>query len=509
MNLRPNILFIVSDDTDPHYLGCYGGGYLTPHLDRLAREGVRFHQAHVASPMCVPGRYGYLTGQLPHRSRPFLERFGPEEPYCLPLDCNIPVGQETLATVMRRAGYRTGCVGKYHNCGNPDSIPGGMTLEALDPYDPRDRDLRRQNLDALRDHLHLQGWDYAEAVTCGNLDTIHNLEWTTEAGLRFLEEQRGSQTPFLLHFATHVIHGPEHSTNILDLDPRVSCGGLLDQPPSAGMPPRSSIPDRLRAAGVVPEHRSIGMLWLDDAVGALLAKLEDIGELENTIIIYTADHGVIGKWSCFDNGTRVPLIWRMPGAANRGHLSRPMVQNTDLLPTIAEVCGVPLPSGLLLDGRPYTAQLQGSQTSLHDALLSEMGYQRAIRTERFKLILNYQSPAIIAQMKAGAPVAANSRGKFLMDRAEHEHAGAYDVEQLYDLCTDPEEQLNLVDRPEFAAVLEDLKMRLQKRLHTFERPYPTKPDPWLLSPDYRRLVNHTRETAHCYDVGPWLAGGWF
>ena len=521
---KPNLLCIISDDTDPRYLGCYGGSNLTPNLDRLAREGTRFNEAHVVSPMCVPGRYCYLTGQYPHRSRPFLENCPADEPYRLPLGCDITPDQETLATVLKRQGYRTGYVGKYHNFDQKlGAIPGTRPLEYLPPDDPRDTEIRRGNQAGLAAYLNRHGWDYAGGITFGNLDGppkvddysrtggwSHNLEWQVEAGLDFLDGQAGESDPFCLYFSTNVIHGPEHSANIADLDPRMTYGGLLDAAPDTPMPSRQSILERLRAAGLEPNHRNVGILWQDDAVGVLLARLEAMGELDNTIVVYKADHGVIGKWTCFDDGTRVPHIWRLPDGTNAGGLCRQRIQNIDFLPTIAEVCGFELPADMPIDGSSYAAQLRGSQEPVHEATFTEMGYQRSLRTDRYKLILNYQHPEVIRRMRDGeVDQAANTQGRFKIDRGDQEHAAAYDPEQLYDLRTDPEEQLNLADRPEYAEVLAEMKGRLRTLLDTLERPYPGEPDPYLLSEDYRRLVRHTRETKHCYDIGPWYPEGWF
>ena len=163
-----------------------------------------------------------------------------------------------------------------------------------------------------------------------------------------------------------------------------------------------------------------------------------------------------------------------------------------------------------IDGKSYAAQLRGSQDSVHDHCLTEMGYQRALTSDNFKLILHYHHPEIIRKMREGeVSKAAGTWGRFQIDRQEQEHAAAYDPEQLYDLRTDPEEQINLAARPEYAGVLAEMKAKLRCLLNTLERPYPSEPDPYLRSEDYRKLVQRTRETHHCYDIGPWYPEGWF
>jgi len=318
MAKRPNVLVIISDDTDPFNLGCYGGDeFLTPHLDAFAAQGMRFTRAEVVAPVCTPSRYVYMTGQFPGRCPNHFRETNPvDQPYNITWNTDLAPGQANLATIFRDNGYRTGYAGKFH-CGRHSPQVGLEQLpKGHDPHDPANDAIHRRNQAKMVAELQSYGWEEPRHVTEGNLDfnpwldLPHNLEWTTQGALDFLDGQKDHERPFLLYVSYHAIHGPKHGENLDQLDPLVTPGGLLDEPVSAGHPSRTSVLRRLKDAGLDPYHRNVGALWLDDGVGSILGRLKQLGLDDDTIVIYKADHGKYSKASVYQGGARVPMIWR-------------------------------------------------------------------------------------------------------------------------------------------------------------------------------------------------------
>jgi len=500
---RPNVLCIISDDTDPFNLGCYGGDeYLTPHLDRLAAEGMQFMRSHAVAPVCTPARYSYLTGHYPGRCpNPGFRQNNPtDEPYNITWNTDLAVGQANLATMFRDAGYTTGYVGKFH-CGRGREEIG---LQALppnhDPHDPDNDAIHRQNQQQIIEELHRYGWDDVRHATWGNLDfnpahdLPHNLEWTTEGARRFLDDHAEDDQPFLLYCSYHTIHGPKHGEDLDQLDPRITAGGLLDGPPDADQPSRASVLQRLKDAGLDPYHRNVGALWMDDGIGSVLRKLDELGLTDETIVIYKADHGKFGKATVYQDGSHVPLIWRWPGRIEPGTRCRTFVQHIDFLPTLLELCGIDRPADYRFDGESYADHLlNGATRPLRDVHYNEMGLGRSVQTERWKLVSVRYRAAEIARMKSGkTELALGHLGRPGGQGAAY-HQCYYDADQLYEIQQDRGEQMNLVDHPDYADVLAEMKGHLQRFTEAFEHPYPLEPDPFQRTEQFRGLVRAAQE----------------
>ncbi len=511
MPSKPNIVCVITDDTDPSYFGFAGGPYLTPNLDALAAEGMRFTNHHSVGAVCTPARYGYMTGQFPGRcpNPQFRDANPTDRPYNLTWNVGLVPGQHNLATVLKDNGYRTAYVGKFH-CGRPHAALGLEQIpEPSDPYEPQWDAVRHRNQARVVNELRRYGWDYARSICWGNLDLnpavalqTHNQEWITQAALDFLEQPENLRQPFCLYMGCTVVHGPKHGENLLDLDPRITAGGLLEGPATGGHPPRESIFERLRAAGLEPDHRNVGMLWLDDAVGVLRERLLELGLERNTIFVYKSDHGVIGKGSCYHTGSRVPVVWSWPGRIRKAACHVP-VQNVDFLPTLAELCGLSLPDGYASDGASYAAQLScASPRPVHEDLYNETGLTRSIQHGRWHYIALRHAPEVAERMESGElDVAVNSMMRPHADMATLHHAHYYDAEQLYDVAQDTREQMNLAGLPAYAGVLAEMKERLRRYTDTFDHPFPEEPDPFFLSEDYARLVENARRRLTVADIG--------
>jgi len=514
---RPNVLFLISDDTATKYLGCYGGQVLTPNLDALAADGILFTDAHVPTPVCTPSRYSYQTGKYASRGIAASEgEPAPSEDIVrVGFNAAIRPGDPCLATMLKGAGYRTGFVGKVHFAGGKNEIGAVRWPNEGDPHDPEVDAAMKSNQAKYIARMHEIGWDEATALTWGNIDDnrqkkswIHNQEWLTAGALDIMEKFSEGGDPFYLTMSTNVIHGPDHGRSILDLDPRSCYGGMLDEAPDV-QPSRQSIVDRLEAAGLPASHRTVGMLWIDDAFGVLINRLKELGIYENTIIVYSADHGVEGKWSCHSNGTNVPQIWKLRGQKNAGHRSNVLIQNIDFTPTILDLCGVEAPADYLMDGVSLSPALEGSQNPLREELYFEFGMQRGIRTSKWKYLTVRYREQDIELMKTGKSPALNVQGKPGVSRAQLTHSHYWDADQLYDWWTDPDEQMNIIDWPQNREALSDMKGRLKKYTDELNPAYPAEPDPFQHSSMYQDLCRSAVQVnlSDLYDTMPFYVDG--
>lgn len=509
---RPNVLVLMSDDTDPFNLGCFGADeFLTPHLDQLAVEGMRFTRSEVVAPVCTPSRYAYLTGQFPGRCpNAFRENNPVDDLYNITWNTDLAPAQANLATIFRDGDYRTGYVGKFH-CGRHSSKIG---LEQLppghDPHDPAHDAIHRRNQAKMVAELQSYGWEDAVHVTEGNLDfnpwldLPHNLEWTTQGALDLLDTYaQEEERPFMLYVSYHAIHGPKHGEDLDQLDPRVTPNGVQKEAVTGGHPSRESVLQRLREAGLDPYHRNVGALWLDDGVGAILKRLEELGLAEDTIVIYKADHGKYGKASVYQGGARVPLIWRWPGQVEAGSTNRTIVQNVDFLPTLMEVLGLEAPEGYHLDGKSYAAQLKGDTTPLRKAHYNEFGTTRSVRTERWKYIALRYKRETLSEIESGQLThLPNHLGRAGLSAEALHHRCYYEADQLYDLQQDRYEQINLAGAPAYAEVLAAMRRYLDGYLGTFEHPYPREADPFQSSEAYRKMaLASTADTSSVTEPG--------
>ncbi len=426
---RPNILLIVSEDNGPE-LGCYGDPYArTPNLDRLASEGMRFNRAFVAQAGCSQSRASVLTGLYPHQHGQIglatwgFRMYREDTP-------NIPRN-------LKAAGYRTGMIGKLHI--NPESA------FPFDFHEIAGANFNRKNLGAYAKHA-----------------------------AAFIQ---ASEQPFFLS-----VNYPEAH------DPWLRQVDGLPQHPQTGdavkaMPYFGIDPPELRE--MVADYYNC-LSRLDTLVGDLLAALQASGKAENTLVIYFGDHGadmLRGKRTCYEGGVRIPLLLRWPGHA-RPHVCEELVSTVDLMPTVLAACGAaPVPG---LPGRPLQPLLAGEPVAWRTRLFTEYhthaaaaNYhpQRAVRTDRYKLIENLLPDTVNPDYadtfrKLEADAAGRGQAGFQgglsrsVTIAAPEVRAAYALMQkppryeLYDLQADPCEFRNLADSPGHAAALGELKQAL-------------------------------------------------
>lgn len=496
---RPNIIFFIADDMYTDMFNCLPDGKgknLTPNMDRLAREGTVLMNQYVCSPVCTPSRYNCLTGQYASRSksRNFLKKAANEGGQTvIQWNTFISAGQKALPQILRDAGYKTGMVGKNHVI----EVQGLEDFEDYwdDPHKPENIARLESNYKKTIDGMKAAGFDYAASIYYDNPRFVglgdlakQNMEWITEGGVNFIDQNKDD--PFFLYFATTIPHQPSDPEHSWKADPLVSAKGYLDKVPDSGMPPRDTLTPRLKEAGIKGYNKEL-VLWLDDALGALMNRLEKHGLLDNTIIFFFNDHGQRAKGHLYQGGIWNPsIIWRSKGF-KCGTVCDTKIQNIDFAPTILDFAGAKtdMPE---FDGKSFRPVLEGKADKIHDTLFFELGYARGVikgdykymairypqvlanRTlkERTKVLEAYNETRV--RMKTEPvnydPAAPYSHFSTVPggEQAEHESYGKlpgyFDPDQLYDLKKDPTEQKNLANAPEYKAVLREMKGELQKYL---------------------------------------------
>ena len=503
---RPNIVCIMSDDTDFGWLGCYGGRTPTPHIDSLAARGVRFTHMTCSAPACTPSRYSYLTGQYAGRcpDEHFLATNPPDEPYNLAWNVVLNAHEPSLARVLRARGYRTGLAGKWH-CGRSRHELVLPDLHADDnPNDPEvDARLRVHQAALQAEVRHTGGFDYAASIIWGDNESFplaqlraHNLEWITQGALDFLDTCSGDQ-PFFLYVTPTAMHGPPHDSSY-ELDERYTQGGRREVP-FACHPPRDEMRQRLEARGLPYNHDTVGITWIDDQVGAIMRKLEEMGAAANTVVIYKVDHNTEpGKGTCYQSGVRIPLVMAWPGVIEPRSSCDSWTQNVDLMPTLLDVSGTQARDSLVLDGVSWLPLLMGQADALPaEDLFFEFGYARALLHSKWKLVALRYPQRLIDAMASGeldeAPNHSNMRLQGQMNIAIEAYPSYFDPDQLFDIEQDPDERHNLADDPAYAEVLAMMKARLQLHLDTFNHPFDLTVPNFMRSTRYRELCDATRQ----------------
>ena len=468
----PNIVFVCVDDMDFSELGCYGGRVLTPHIDRLAAEGMRFDRYYVTSSVCTPSRYSALTGRYASRSKVFAERNRGNATPCIGWDTHLDPATSTIQSVLRDNGYTTGFVGKWHLTKTNTEwkkVKGKTEIDA-DTLRLMQDDYAK-NMETVRQC----GFDHADAVYAQNLRAIAmpkifecmNLDWKVDRALHFIDQNRNK--PFFLYLATNaphttVVKESAYLVNEFRKDTRYTPNGVLTERPKA-FKGRDALLDRVRKAGL--PSGTVVASWIDAGVGAIVTKLEELGLRDDTIVIFTSDHQSIGKFTCYE-GSRSPCIVsgaRAVGTPGRG--TQALVANIDLAPTIFDLCGVRGQESL--DGTSFAPVLQGKADQVRDSLLLETACCRAVVTaDRWKYIATRFSPQEIAKICAGSPFFTNGTGLQGYWRNNPETVKAYpnmgQFNQLYDLKGDPRETTNLYEAKQRTNRVTRLREQLREQL---------------------------------------------
>ncbi len=484
---RPNIVFIVTDDQHRNQFNFVKEGLdangkptnLSPNIDRLASEGVIFDNSYVSTSVCTPSRYSIVTGTYASRaiSKAVMNRYEGQTN----ITWNVHVGSKTnnIAQALKDNGYFTGGVGKNHTFSgdNPHKVP----TEA-DPRDPVVKQHLIENQASQVAAYKEAGFDFAGALYKGNLPNQypkavedHNMEWVVNSALTFLDKASQKENPFFLYFATTLAHGPDKLGTKYKGDPLATPVGFLDKPLEV-MPSRTSVTERINKAGLDIEKADI--LWLDDGIGALLNKLEDMGELANTVLFFIDDHGVeSGKGSLYEGGVKTVSFVYGPNYIKSGYRSKQMVSNIDMVPTALELAGVKSKDSYKMDGVSMLPLLQGSTKPIHESLYFEIGATRAILKDGYKY-LAFKAPAKIKTKlerngKKATHICDKPGGRGSESPALKFYAKNYFSEdQLYNINNDPFEQLNLYSDKAQKAKVKELKSELSKYVKMLPGTFP-------------------------------------
>ncbi len=442
----PNIVLVMADQLAPHFTNTYGNALVkTPHLDALARRGARFDAAYCNAPLCAPARFSFLAGQLGSRIGAYDNA------------SEFPASVPTLAHYLRLMGYRTCLSGKMHFVG-PDQLHGFEERVTTDVYPS--------------DHAWTPDWEHAGARIgkwyhnmdsvreAGTAATTFQIEFDDEVGFfskrRLFDFAKEKTSPFFMVMGFIHPHDPYVA--------RPEWWSLYDNTniplPEIRIPWEEQDPHSRRVmegieadkAGDVTDEQIRGARrayfantsYIDDKLGQVMQTLEEAGLAENTIVIFTSDHGDMlgerGLWykmTLFEQSVRVPLVMAGPGIA--AGLQVPNACSLiDLLPTLLEAAsrdGAKVPDlGAGLDGRSLLPLASGGGADDPDATFVE-----------------YLGEC------TSYPLFMIRRGQWKYIHCDSDPA------QLYDLVGDPKELTNLADDPNHAELVAAFDAEVRQR----------------------------------------------
>ena len=447
---QPNILLITTDDQGLQ-AGCYGDPLArTPNIDRLAAEGTRFTRGYVTQSSCSPSRSSILTGLYPHQNGQIglTNNYGMRE------------GIQTLPTLLKNAGYRTGIIGKLHV--NPKSAF---------PFD---------------------FWEMKSAIQTRFVRQVN------AAAQQFLDADSGS--PFFLMVNLFDPHDPYNEL-------ANQCDGLPEKPYG----PDDIHPFDFMGVDVPELRKDIAIYYncvsrADTGIGLVLESLKARGLDRNTLIVFLSDNGPAftrGKATCYEAGLHVPFIMRYSPQGRAGQVCDELVSAVDILPTILEAAGIERTASL--PGRSLLPFLRGENVLKRQTLCAEFTAhgiahyypRRSICNPRFKLVQNllparsnpWSGIGIVRALGKNKPLRGpaghyNATASSFYDDPKHSFGAPADVIrqsfltflnppefELYDIENDPHERSNLASNPEYSHVLLQLKAGLSQWRQETKDPY--------------------------------------
>ncbi len=478
---RPNVLFVVSDDLN-NMLGCYGDPLArTPNIDRLAARGVRFDRAYCVFPLCGPSRNALLTGLYPNSTGILANAQIFRQ--------TIP-SQQSMPQVFRNAGYFAARIGKLYHY----NVPKSVGTNGHDDPASWELELNPAGVDRLEEEPHIftllpgqfggtLSWYASPKSDPHHTDGLmaEDAEWVLERCAKRRDR------PFFLAIGFFRPHTPYVAPkSYFELYPErdmpVVQGVKEDQAdiPPAGLGSykreQDQLTDDLRRQCRQAYYASIS--FMDAQVGRVVAALDRLGLADNTIIVFTSDHGYHmgehGLWqkmSLFEESARVPLLIVAPGVAAKGVAASSPISHIDLFPTLAELCGV---------APPANVQGQSLAPMLRDPSVAGRGW------------------AITQVMRGGGPLRASVTTNVGADgprffgytlRTPRWRYTEWDEgrkgRELYDHDADPRELTNLADKPEHAKTVDELARQVRAAVKTTFPPSGQTPElkPALWAPN--------------------------
>jgi len=403
---RPNLLIILSDEHGPMFSGPYGHPLVqTPHLDRLAAEGVVFQNAYCNSPLCVPSRMSFMTGRYVHHIGAWDNT------------TSLPSDVVTWAHLVRAAGYDAVLAGKQHFVG-PDQLHGFRAQLA--------RDLHGEHFHPIFDWADgtppaPHPWPGLYRAGPGTSPVIEMDDQTEAAALAYLRDPERRRGPWALNVGFIAPHFPlvvpQRFWDLYPLEridlPTIPPGHLERQSPVYQRLRRMfgliEFPEELVRRGRAGYYGLI--TYLDEKIGRLLDALEETGQREHTLVVYTSDHGEMagehGGWrksTFYEQSARLPLILSWPGHLPAGRRVEQVVSLVDLVAALLELTGAPRAGSL--DGDSLLPLARGEAVAWKDEAFSEYlahGVARPVamlRRGRYKLVYSLDDPPELYDLEA-------------------------------------------------------------------------------------------------------------
>ena len=411
---QPNILFIMADDLGYGDLGCYGQKMIkTPHIDKLAAEGTRFTQAYAGSTVCAPSRCSLMTGM--HNGNNRIRDNLPTDIWLRPDDL-------TVAELLKRAGYKTGGIGKW-SLGNPGSW-GVPNYQGFDYF--------YGHINQNQAHFYYPDylWENDELVLLqeivienevgklqgnrGGKNIMYTHDLFTEKAVSFIEQHK--EDPFFLYLSYTIPHFSDYAK---------------DSPDHYIVP--SDMPYTNKNWPQIAKNYAAMITRMDTDVGRLMDLIKKLGIDENTIVFFTSDNGSYkgspipieffdsngplrgGKRDVYEGGIRIPMIARWPDKVPAGKVSDQMWAFWDVMPTLAELAGLPAPPNI--DGISMLPALLGKKQKSHKYLYWDYGHVRktfkqALRIDNFKAVrIGLENPTELYDLKKDPGETKNIAGK--------------------------------------------------------------------------------------------------
>ncbi len=374
---RPNILFILIDDMGWRDLGCYGSGfYETPVLDRLAREGLQFSDAYAACPVCSPTRASLLTGQYPARVgvTDYIDWGGKHHPtrgrlIDVPYLKELPRTDTTLAGALREGGYATWHVGKWH-LGGPGHYPTDHGFDV--------------NVGGCEWGCPTRGYFspwHIPNLPAGDFEGQYLTDYLTDRAVQLIREHDGER-PFFLNLWHYAVHTPIHAPEALIEKYRAKARAMgldafdaLEEGEVFPAGPKRGQGQRVTRRRIQSDPVYAAMVEnLDTNIGRVLDALEQTGQADNTLVIFTSDNGGLstaegsptcnaplaeGKGWMYDGGVREPLLVRWPKVIQPGTVCTEPVTSPDFYPTLLAAAGLPDRPDQHVDGQDILPLLRG------------------------------------------------------------------------------------------------------------------------------------------------------
>jgi N-sulfoglucosamine sulfohydrolase len=400
---HPNIVVVICHDLGQH-LGCYGVPEVrSPQIDAFAGAGIRFENSFCTAPQCSPSRAALWTGRFPHANGVIGLTHGG-------FANDLHADELHLAQILRANGYETHLFGVQHEARNPERAghefihPGALSREVAGDF------------------------------------------------CQFLSKREPSDRPLFAQIGFEEPHRPFPHQGVDSLP--------LEQ---------MNVPPYLPDIPVVREDLAdleASVVCVDQAFSSILEALNDSDIAENTILVFTADHGTAfthAKMTLYDPGIEVPLILSAPDIP-LGRVYQEMISNVDLVPTLLEFAGIPLPDNL--QGCSFYNLLRGETYTPNEAIFAEKTYHtyydpmRAIRNQEWKLIANFEN----APWQETSPDYDNNAKSYV--EVAKALDPSYEVQyhppfELFDLQADPYEAHNLADDPVYRPIRDELARRLR------------------------------------------------